>query len=146
MNSIVPKKEIIMKSIKSVAAVIIIAVLVASCTTTQTAISDDYDDDVITQQSGNRLYVQDQFYGTVVLERDPYTGRYYDITNGYRGVASPYNNLNTYRRYGNNNRNYGAYNRNYSNRNVGTIQMPAPQQPTQNTREEARKKILGNKN
>jgi len=135
-----------MKSIKSVAAVVIIAVLMASCTTTQRAISDDYDDDVQTQQSGNRLYVQDQFYGTVILERDPYTGRYYDVTNGYRGMASPYNRLNTYRPYGNYNRNYGTYNRSYGNRNIGTIERPATQQPTQSTREEAKKKILGNRN
>jgi hypothetical protein len=136
-----------MKSIKSLLAVVIIAVLMVSCTTTQRAIGDDnYDDDVRTEQSGNRLYVQDQFYGTVILERDPFSGRYYDVTNGYRGLNSPYNGFNGNRRYGNYNRSYGNYKSGYSNRNIGTIQRPSTQQPAQPTREEARKKILGSNN
>ncbi|HZH63602.1 MAG TPA: hypothetical protein VEY10_01835 [Flavisolibacter sp.] len=135
-----------MTSVKSLLAVVIIAVLTTGCVTTQEAVGDDYDEDVRTQQSGNRLYVQDPFYGTVVLERDPFSGRYYDVTNGYRGFPSRYNGLNTYRRNGNYNRNYGTYNRSFGNRSVGTIQRPAPQQPTQKTREDARKIILGNKN
>ena len=136
-----------MKSIKSLFAFVIIAVLITSCVTTQDALGEDYNDDLRTQQSGNRLYVEDPFYGTVVLERDPFSGRYYDVTNGYRGLGFPYNGLNN-RRYGTYNRNYGTYNRSYGNRNIGTIQRPAPQpqQPTQQTREDARKIILGNKN
>lgn len=134
-----------MKSVKSLLAIVTIAVLMMSCAATQRVSGDEYDEDVRTQQSGNRLYVQDPFYGTVVLERDPFTGRYYDVTNGYRSLNSPYNGFNTYRRYGNYNRSYRNYPRNYGNRNGSEIQRPS-QEPIQKNREEARKKVLGNSN
>ena len=137
-----------MKSVKFLLAIFTAAVLMASCATTQSTSGEDYDDVDGTRRIGNRVYVDDPYYGTVVLERDPFTGRYYDVTNGigYRGAyRSPYN---TYR--GGGYRGGGYYNNNnrvYRNNNVGgTIQRPSQpqQQEVQKTREEARKKILGN--
>ena len=135
-----------MKSVNFLIAMLTAVVVMASCATTQGAYGDDYERADNARKVGDRVYVDDPYYGTVILEKDPFTGRYYDVTNGYgyRGYRSPYNS--TYRGYrGGYYGNYGT-NRVYrNNSNVGsTIQKPAPSQPTQKTREEARKKILGN--
>jgi len=131
-----------MKSTKSLLVIFAVAVVVASCATTQNTSGEGYDENNRTTTIGNRVYVDDPFYGRVVLERDPYNGRYYDVTNGYRGLSSPYNGLNNYRRYGNYNRNYRNYRNNTIRRDV---QQPS-REPVQKNREEARKKILGNSN
>jgi hypothetical protein len=123
-----------MKSVKFLLAIFTAAVVMASCATTQNATGEDFDESR-TRRLGDRVYVEDPYYGTVVLERDPFTGRYYDVTYGYRGYGSPYNTWNT-RRYGN----YGRY---YRNNVGGSIQKPSQEQQ-QPKREEARKKILGN--
>ena len=131
-----------MKSVKFLIAMLTAVVVMASCATTQGAYGDGYENADNARKVGDRVYVDDPYYGTVILEKDPFTGRYYDVTNGYygsRGYRAPYG---TYRGY------RGGYygNRVYRNNgNVGsTIQKPAPSQPTQKTREDARKKILGN--
>jgi hypothetical protein len=124
-----------MKSVKSLLAIFIVAVLVASCTTTQNTSGENYDENDRTRRVGNRVYVEDPFYGTVILERNPFTGRYHDVTYGNRSFSSPYNSWNNYRRYGNNNRIY-------RNNNGGNVQRPSREQQQPN-REEARKKILG---
>ena len=108
----------------------------ASCATTQNTSSDDYDEDTRTQQVGNRLYVQDPFYGTVVLERDPFTGRYYDVSYGSRYGTSYYGTY-PYRGY------RSSYYQNYGTQRGNVQQAPAGGQ-VQGNREEARKKILGN--
>jgi hypothetical protein len=130
-----------MKSIKFLLAMIAVTVVMASCMTTQDAYGDDYADRDNSRRVGNRVYVDDPYYGTVVLERDPYTGRYYDVTTGYRGYRYGWNPYRGYR---------GGYygNRVYRNNNTlgGSIQkQPAPsQQEVQKSREDARRKILGN--
>lgn len=141
-----------MKSVKFLLAIFSAAVLMASCATTQDASGDDYDDLDNTRRIGNRVYVNDPFYGTVVLERDPYTGRYYDVTNGgvgYRGVyRSPYNTYRGGYRGGGGYYNNRVYRNNNVRGNVGSTIQQRPSQPqqqeVQKTREEARKKILGN--
>jgi hypothetical protein len=135
-----------MKSVKLLLAMFAVTVIMASCVTTQGASGDDYADLDNARRVGNRVYVDDPYYGTVVLERDPYSGRYYDVTNGigYRGYRSAYG-WDPYRGY----RSGGYYrnNRVYRNNNNfgGTIQKQSPsQQEVQKSREDARKKILGN--
>ena len=138
-----------MKSLKFLLAIFTTAVLMVSCATTQNTSDEDFDEST-TRRIGNRVYVDDPYYGTVVLERDPFTGRYYDVTMGNRGsIYSPYNRYNTYNRYNNNYRGYRnttpRYYRNNSNSGGslnGSIEKPA--QDLQKTREEVRKKILGN--
>ncbi|MDQ6608713.1 MAG: hypothetical protein M3Y85_02710 [Bacteroidota bacterium] len=143
-----------MKSAKSLLIVVAIALLMAGCTATRNTSSEYFDEDVRTQQIGNRLYVQDPYYGTVILEKNPYTGRYYDVTNGYRTLSTPYyDELNTrdYRntqRYYGNRSNSNYYNRStsdYGNQTNGNGQRPS-QEPSPKTRDEARKKVLGNSN
>ena len=81
-----------MKNVKFLLAILTAAVLMASCATTESASGEDYDDLERTRRIGNRVYVDDPYYGTVVLERDPFTGRYFDVTYGYGGFFRfPYN-------------------------------------------------------
>ena len=120
----------------SVAIVVVLMVSAVSCTTMQGASDDYYTDNY---PMGNRIYVDDPYRGTVVLEKDPYTGRYYEVSpygyspNSYRSSRnSDYYRNNHYRNY----RNYGNYN-------------TAPAQNQQRVesdrkREEARRKVLGN--
>jgi hypothetical protein len=130
------KNEVFMKNVKFLLALFTAAVLMASCATTESASGEDYDDLERSRRIGNRVYVDDPYYGTVVLERDPFTGRYYDVTYGYGGMyRSPYNTFN---------RGFRTYPRVYRNNGGGTIQQkPAPRSAPVN-REAARKKILGN--
>ena len=125
-----------MKSVKFLLAIFTAAVVMASCATTQNASGEDYDENR-TRRIGDRVYVEDPYYGTVVLERDPFTGRYYDVTYGYRGYGSPYNTWNSYRGY----RNNARY---YRNNSGGTINQRPAQEQSPQKREEARRKILGN--
>ena len=128
-----------MKNVKFLLAIFTAAVLMASCVTTESASGEDYDDLERTRRIGNRVYVDDPYYGTVVLERDPFTGRYFDVTYGYRGIGSPYNSWNMYR-------GYRTAPRVYRNNSGGTLeQRPIRKEaPAPINKEEARKKILGN--
>jgi len=126
-----------MKNVKFLLAIFTAAVLMASCATTESASGEDYDDLERTRRIGNRVYVDDPYYGTVVLERDPFTGRYFDVTYGYGGFyRSPYNTFN--RGF----RTQPGYYRN--NSRGGTIQQKPVQREVPVNREAARKKILGN--
>ena len=125
-----------MKNVKFLLAIFTAAVVMASCATTQSASGEDFDGDR-TRRIGDRVYVDDPYYGTVVLERDPFTGRYYDVTYGYRGYSAPYNRLGVYRG------GYRSYPRYYRNNNGGNTSRPTQPEARPN-REEARKKILGN--
>src|SRR5215203_4976485 len=102
-----------MKSVKFLLAIFTAAVVMASCATTQNTSGEEFDESNA-RRVGDRVYVDDPYYGTVVLERDPFTGRYYDVTNGNRGYSySPYNRYNTYNRGYRNS--YPRYYRNNSN-------------------------------
>ncbi len=134
-----------MKSVKLLLAMFAVTVIMASCVTTEGAYGDDYAEMDNARRVGDRVYVDDPYYGTVVLERDPYTGRYYDVTNGYgyRGYRSGYG-VGPYRGYRGG---YYGNTRVYRNNNNfgGTIQRQSPQQQeVQKSREDARRKILGN--
>ena len=132
-----------MKNIKFLLGLLTVVIVMASCATTQGAMDDSDMDNPRTQQIGNRVYMQDPYYGTVVLERDPFTGRYYDVSYGSRlGYGSPYGiyNRGNYNRGGHYN---GGRNSGRSNGNVIRQQAPTRDQ-VQPNREETRKKILGN--
>jgi hypothetical protein len=126
-----------MKNIKLLLGLLSVVIVMASCATMGAA-GNGSDDAYRSNRMGNRVYVDDPYHGTVVLERDPYTGRYYDVTYGsrYRGGyygASP-------GRYYRGNR--GSYGR------VPVIQQPQQQRPSREelnrSKQETRNKVLGN--
>jgi hypothetical protein len=134
-----------MKRFNFLSAVIALVLIVTavSCTTMRGANDGYYD----RAQASDRVYIDDPYRGTVVLERDPYTGRYYEI-NSYGSYSSPYGYRNRYdTRY---NRNYTNRNRVYRNNNNNNNSNANQQQTEQQKkewnqkREEARKKVLGN--
>lgn len=94
----------------------------------------------------------------VVYERDPYTGRYYEVSpySDYRSgryydrrSSRYYNNDRYNNRYNNNSRYNNGYGNNNTYRNNPRQAQPQTNQQTpqqkQQEREEAREKILGNK-
>ena len=105
---------------------IVLVVTVASCTTMQ---GGGYEDDYYTdsRRSPNRIYVDDPYYGTIVLERDPYSGRYYQVGpyNSYSRYDDPYYRNNNYR------------NRVY--RNNQRVIVPSTPQQTETQRKRNRK-------
>ena len=126
-----------MKSLNFLSVVLALVLVVAavSCTTLQGGYDDEYYS--TDRRTPNRIYVEDPYYGTVVLERDPYSGRYYQV--------SPYGYS-----YGSNNRYYRGYNNRYrdsyyyrNRSNNSGNQQQAEQQKREKQRDEARKKVLG---
>lgn len=156
-----------MKRFSFLQVVVLAALLVtvASCGAPMYSEGDGYGD---APAQGN-VYYGDPYYGgvnTIVVERDPYTGRYYQVSPGYYGggvgvysapVNPYYNRRNNNNRYYNNNRNYNA-NRNYNSGNNGYYrtypqaqrqqqpqQTPVQRQQVQQQRNEAKDAILGKK-
>ena len=130
-----------------VAIALVLIVTTVSCTT----MAGSQDDYYSGQQNryGNRVYVEDAYRGTVVLERDPRTGRYYEVdpyNNGYYGSryygSSPYG-YPTYGRSPYYGRSNGGYTTGRTN-NTGNQTTQRPKENDKQTREEARKKVLGN--
>lgn len=127
-----------MKNIKFLVGLLTVVAIMTSCAATQ-GTSDAYLNDPRTQQVGNRLYVEDPYRGTIVLERDPYSGRYYDVTYGSTFGTGLYGGY-PYRTYPTRVYRGGGFYRG------GTIQQqqgPSRQEVQQN-REATRKKVLGN--
>ena len=135
-----------MKRFNFIPAVIAIVLMItaASCTT-MTGAQDEYYE----RSQANRIYVEDPYRGTVVLERDPYTGRYYEV-NSYGSNSRVYRNNSVYNNgyYGRNNRyrTNNSYPRSSSPRVYQNSQQPTEEQKRdqQIKRDEARKKVLGN--
>jgi hypothetical protein len=129
----------------SLVVALVLTVAAVGCTTMRETEDGYYE---TPRSTANRVYVDDPYRGTVVLERDPFTGRYYEV-NSY---GTGYNNRN-YRGYNNGyygngyhgrttNRTYsrgGSYNNSQQNQQPSEEQIRAQQK----SREEARKKILG---
>jgi hypothetical protein len=132
-----------MKNIKFLLGLLTVVIVMAGCATTQGMMDDSDFDNPRTQQVGNRVYMQDPYYGTVVLERDPYTGRYYDVTYGRYGSPRAYGY-----RYPNGGVPRGGYYNRGGNFGRGNGNVVRPQAPSrdqvQPNREEARRRILGN--
>lgn len=88
----------------------------------------------------------------IVYERDPYTGRYYEV-NPYSRPGRYYDRRSNSRYYDNNRyQNNNRYNNGYGNNSYRNYPQQAQPQNNQQTpeqvkreREEAREKILGNK-
>lgn len=130
-----------MKNIKFLLGLFAVVIVMASCVTTRGGYYDDMDNPR-SQQIGNRIYMQDPFYGTVILERDPYTGRYFDVTYGSRfGNVYGYPYGGAFRRGG---VYQGGNNRNFN----GNGEVVKPQRPSREEiredRAETRRKVLGN--
>jgi hypothetical protein len=126
----------------SVVIALVLVVAAIGCSPLTEADRDRYNERPAS--AAGRIYVDDPYRGTVVLERDPYTGRYYEVSSYgsynsryYRGGYDPYYN----------DRNYSRDRRVYRT----PRQTTQPQQPTQEqikqqqkNKEEARKRVLGN--
>jgi hypothetical protein len=146
-------------SLLQVVVLALLTVLVVSCGVPMGTTGDYYED----APTRRNVYYSDPYLGgghTIIVERDPFTGRYYQVNPGYYGggvYGSPvyprgnrvYNNrTRTY-----NNRNYNN-NRSSTNngRNNGYYrtypqtqqrQQPVQSQPSQQQRREAKDAILG---
>lgn len=116
------------------------------CTTLQRTQDDGYYEPDAVQSAPSRIYMDDPYhYGrTIVMQRDPFSGRYYEVNPyGYNNVFSNYDSR-YYDPY--NNR---RYNTDYPSRRQVYQQ---PQGPTEGERREAEQKrqeakdaILGKK-
>ena len=127
-----------------VAIAIVLTITAVGCTT-MAGTRDDYYNGQEARIYGNRVYVDDPYRGTIVLERDPRTGKYYEV-NSYNPY---YDSYYSGRRYGS--RVYGSpyYGRSNSgsyriNNSNNTQNNQRPKDDDRKTRDEARKKILGN--
>ncbi|HEX2534899.1 MAG TPA: hypothetical protein VHK69_14240 [Chitinophagaceae bacterium] len=116
----------------------VLMVVAVSCTTTQ-GLSDEYYD---TERADRGFYSADPYLGqrVIVVERDPFTGRYYQVSPG--GLYSPVDSY-----YGT--RSYPYGNRSYR-RGSGYYRQPVPRgghttpapRKTEN-QDKARKNVLG---
>ena len=97
-----------------VLSMLVLVVILASCGFTQPGYGDEgYSDRPVR----SRQVYSDPYYGNTTIVRDPYTGRYYEVTPvgpyGYDTYSAPYGT------YGGNTRYYGRGNsRGYSNNNT----------------------------
>jgi hypothetical protein len=108
----------------------VLVVVLASCGFTQPGYGDEqYPDRTVRSRS---IYA-DPYYGTTQIVRDPYTGRYYEVTPvspyGYDTYSSPYGTYGNSRYYGRTN------SRRYSNNNYPRRTQPSQtqQQPRENS-------------
>src|SRR5688572_21081462 len=120
-----------------VAIVLVLMVAAVGCTTVREADGDEYYERV--SSTPGRVYVDDPYRGTVILERDPYTGRYYEVNpygtyqgSRYRTYDPYYNGRNNYPR-----NNYPRNTRTSRTPRQNPQAQPQPQPPSQ---EEIRQK------
>jgi hypothetical protein len=136
----------------------VLMITVASCGVPLGATDDYYDE----APARRNVYYSDPYYGggnTIIVERDPFTGRYYQVS-PYSGVyrnapAYPYNsrryNSRRYNtgRYYNNRSNAGSnngYYRKYPQTQAQPLQQtPAQREQVQQQRDQAKESILGKK-
>ena len=94
-----------------VAVALVLMVAAVGCTTVREADGEYYER---VSSTPGRVYVDDPYRGTVILERDPYTGRYYEVNrygtyygSRYRTYDPYYDGRNSYPgNYPRNNRTY----------------------------------------
>lgn len=128
------------------AIALVLTVTAVSCTT-MTGTQDDYYDGQ--RVYGNRVYIEDPYRGTIVLERDPWTGRYYEVGGSnpyYNGYGNRYYGRG-YRTYGNSyptyRRNNGGYNNNNNSNNSQYNNQSS--EDYKKDKDDARDKILGDR-
>ena len=133
------------------AVIITLMVTAVSCTVAREGY---YDEDPYA--SGSRYYGSSPYYGNggnyIILERDPYTGQYYEAIP--RGGYYPNRSSNIYRNYNNTNRNYDrrndrTSNNTYRNNNVDYSQQRQQQaeqrQENINKMRSSKESVLGKK-
>ena len=141
-----------MKRFKILSAVVAVILMVGAVSCTSMRDANDgyyYGNDRV--QGANRIYVEDPYRGTVVLERDPYSGRYYEVSP--YGYSTGYGSNRYGTVYNNNNTRYRTRTTSRTNRNAERYERQTTTPPRQtedqkkdmdNKRAEARRKILGN--
>lgn len=131
-----------------VAVALVLTITAVSCTAVAGTEDGYYDPG--TRVYGNTVYVQDPYRGTVVLQQDPRTGRYYEVNpyydnyyGGLYGGGGVYSR--GYRNYG-----YGYPSRRvgggyYSGGNTTTTQQnnSRSSEDYKKDRDDAREKVLG---
>jgi hypothetical protein len=125
------------RNLLSMVIAALLLVTAVSCTSTR----DIYQEDEgyrTTRYTPERILVDDPYYGTVVMERDPYTGRYYQVGSYGSSYGYGYDRYRDSRYYRNTPRRQVIYQQGNDNRPVQT-----PQQK-EASRQAARKKVLGN--
>ena len=102
---------------------LVLVVVLASCGLTQPGYGDDYSDRTVRSR---QVYADPYYSNAPSIVRDPYTGRYYEVTPvspyGYDTYSSPYGTYGNSRYYG---RSSG---RRYSNNYPRRSQSTQPQQ------------------
>jgi hypothetical protein len=124
------------------AIAIVLTLTVVSCTT-MGGPRDDYYGREDARVYGNRIYVEDPYRGTIVLERDPRTGRYYEVNSPYGYYGDRHYGSRAYG-YGYGSPYYRRNNGGYNNNNNGNRNNQKPSEEDRRSRDEARKKVLGN--
>jgi len=120
------------------AIALVLTITVVGCTTMAGG-QDDYARDA--RVYGNRVYVEDPYRGTIVLERDPWTGRYYEVS-GYSPYYSNRYYGRGYRNYGYSYPTYRRGNGRYSTGNNNSNNNKSSEEYKKN-KDEARNKVLG---
>ena len=136
-----------------VALIAVLVVAAVSCGTPRSVSGEYYDD----YPGGNVYYANPYGAPPVILERDPFTGRYYQVApyGAYAYPGTPYYGTNRGYRYRNNSRNgyrggynggyynnNNGYNNNNNSRNNNSGQTDAQREQK---KEEARNKVLGSR-
>jgi hypothetical protein len=127
------------------AIALVLTITAVSCTTMAGSQDDYYGQNA--RVYGDRVYVDDPYRGTIVLQRDPRTGRYYEVS-GYSPYYNTYGNDyygRRYRTYGNS---YPSYRRNsggYSNNNTNNKYNNRSSEEYKKDKDDARNKILGDR-
>ena len=132
------------------AAIALVLTITAVSCTTMAGTQDDYYNGQ--RVYGDRVYVEDPYRGTVVLQRDPRTGRYYEVS-GYSPYYDGYNGNRYYggrgyRTYGRSyptyRRSSGGYSSNSNNSNNNQYNNRSSEEYKKD-KDDARNKILGNR-
>jgi hypothetical protein len=124
------------------AIALVLTITAVSCTTMAGSQDNYYDQNA--RVYGDRIYVDDPYRGTIVLQRDPRTGRYYEVS----GYSPYYNNYGSdyygrrYRTYGNSNPTYRRNTGGYSN-NSNNSQYNKSSEEYKKDKDDARSKVLG---
>ncbi len=108
---------------------LVLVVILAGCGFTQPGYGEDYSDRPVR----SRQVYSDPYYNGTTIVRDPYTGRYYEVTPvapyGYDTYSSPYGSYGNSRSYGRGNTR--VYSNNSPRRSQTTTQTQ--QQPRANS-------------
>jgi hypothetical protein len=132
-----------------IAIALVVTIATVGCTTMAGTQDPYYDQEA--RVYSNRVYVDDPYRGTVVLEKDPRTGRYYDVTPRYDSYyGGSYGNVYSGRGYRNYGYGYpsrrssggGYYNGNTNSTN-NTQRNDRSSEDYKKDRDDARNRVLG---